>query len=140
MVTVVKTKPTQTIQGTTGQQFMTKDALSEPMALTLGKAGVQASEALAAADTRIQNRVDIISSSKLADNFETETLTSYNAAIEAGDIIDPNNQTIPNFNTEQEARIQKSLSQFTGRSDAKARLEATLRNRAGAYNLSLIHI
>tara|TARA_R110000787_G_scaffold47611_2_gene115103 strand:- start:908 stop:2527 length:1620 start_codon:yes stop_codon:yes gene_type:complete len=140
MVTVLKTKPTQTIQGTTGQQLMTKAALSEPMALTLGKAGVEASEALAAADTRIQNRVDIISSSKLADNFETETLTSYNAAIEAGDIIDPNNQTIPKFNTEQEARIQRSLSQFTGRSDAKARLEATLRNRAGAYNSQIIQV
>ena len=70
--------------------------------------------------------------------FEQDTLKSYNSALEAGNILDPKLNTIGNFNAEIEQRIMQTVNNFGGSANAKAKLEATLRGRAGQYANQMI--
>jgi hypothetical protein len=138
MVTVPKTQPTQTIQGDTGQVMAPINIMGEPMAKTIGDAGIGLSNALAEAGKRIRDREDIISSAVSNDEFEQETLKSFNATLEAGNILDPKQNTIGKFNAETEQRIARFLNNSNVSASAKSKLEASLRSRGGQYGSQLI--
>ena len=103
-----------------------------------GEGLTQVATALDAAATRIQNREDIISSAIANDQFEQDTLKSYNSALEAGNILDPKTNTIGRFNAENEQRVMLAVNNFGGSASAKAQLEASLRGRAGQYANQMI--
>ena len=135
---VAKTIANTTIPGDTRQQMAPVNLLGEPMAKTIGDAGIEVSDALAAAGQRIKDREDIISSAVSSDNFEQETLKSYNSMIEAGNILDPKQDTIGKFNAETDQRIAQVLNNSGVSANRRAELEANLRSRGGQYSSKMI--
>lgn len=125
------------VPGSTGMQGVPLSLATSPLS-GIGEGMTQVASALDAAATRIQNREDIISSAVANDQFEQATLTDYNAALEAGNILDPAQNTIGNFNAGVEQRIMETVNNFSGSANAKAQLEASLRSRAGQYANQMI--
>lgn len=95
---------------------------------------------LAAAGERVQRRNDVIGSAVASDNFNQDVLKSYNTTLQQGNMLDPNQNTIQNFNIENEQRISNIVSQFNGSDDARATLEANLRRSAGQYADKMIEV
>ena len=125
------------VPGSTGMQSVPLSLATSPLS-GIGEGMTQVASALDAAATRIQNREDIISSAVANDQFEQATLTDYNAALEAGNILDPAQNTIGNFSAGVEQRIMQTVSNFSGSANARATLEANLRSRAGQYANQMI--
>ena len=125
------------VPGGTGMQAIPLSLAISPLS-GAGEGLTQVASALDAAATRIQNREDIISSAVSTKQFEQDTLKSYNSALEAGNILNPQLNTIGNFNAEIEQRIMQTVNNFGGSANAKAKLEATLRGRAGQYANQMI--
>ncbi len=125
------------VPGSTGMRNVPLSLATSPLS-GMGEGITQAASALDAAATRIRNREDIISSAVANDQFEQDTLASYNSALEAGNILDPQLNTIGNFNAEMEQRIMQTVRNFNGTANAGAALEANLRSRAGQYANQMI--
>ena len=137
MAMVPKYTSKASVPGSTGMQGVPLSLATSPLS-GIGEGMTQVASALDAAATRIQNREDIISSAVANDQFEQATLTDYNAALEAGNILDPAQNTIGNFNAGVEQRIMETVNNFSGSANAKAQLEASLRSRAGQYANQMI--
>jgi len=137
MAMVPKYTSRASVPGSTGQQQVSLSLASSPLS-AVGEGLTKVAGQLEAAAGRIQAREDIISSAVANDQFEQETLRSYNTALEAGNILDPNQNTIGNFNAETEQRIMQTVNNFSGSANAKAQLEASLRSRAGQYANQMI--
>ena len=137
MAMVPKYTSKATVPGSTGMQAIPLSLASSPLE-GVGEGITQIAGQLEAAASRIQAREDIISSAVSNDEFEQETLKDYNAAIEAGNVLDPKLNTIGNFNAGVEQRIMQTVNNFGGSANAKAQLEATLRGRAGQYANQMI--
>ena len=137
MAMVPKYTSRASVPGSTGQQQVSLSLASSPLE-GVGEGLTKISGQLEAAASRIQAREDIIASAVSSDQFEQETLTSYNSALEAGNILDPKRNTIGNFNAETEQRIMQTVNNFSGSANAKAQLEASLRSRAGQYANQMI--
>jgi len=137
MAIVPKYTSRVSVPGRTGQQQVSLSLASSPLS-GIGEGLTKVAGQLEAAADRIQAREDIISSAVASDQFEQETLKSYNSALEAGNILDPKQNTIGNFNAETEQRIMQTLNNFSGSANAKAQLEASLRSRAGRYANQMI--
>lgn len=137
MAMVPKYTSRASVPGSTGQQQVSLSLASSPLS-GVGEGLTKVAGQLEAAAGRIQAREDIISSAVANDQFEQETLKSYNSALEAGNILDPNQNTIGNFNAETEQRIMQTVNNFGGSANAKAQLEASLRSRAGQYANQMI--
>jgi hypothetical protein len=137
MAIVPKYTSRVSVPGRTGQQQVSLSLASSPLS-GIGEGLTKVAGQLEAAADRIQAREDIISSAVASDQFEQETLKSYNSALEAGNILDPKQNTIGNFNAETEQRIMQTLNNFSGSANAKAQLEASLRSRAGQYANQMI--
>ena len=120
------------VPGSTGMQSVPLSLATSPLS-GAGAGLAQVAGALDAAAARIQSREDIISSAIANDQFEQDTLASYNSALEAGNILDPQLNTIGNFNAEIEQRVMQAVNNFSGSTNARAKLEASLRGRAGQY-------
>lgn len=137
MAMVPKYTSRASVPGSTGQQQVSLSLASSPLS-AVGEGLTKVAGQLEAAAGRIQAREDIISSAVANDQFEQETLNSYNSALEAGNILDPKQNTIGNFNAETEQRIMQTVNNFGGSANAKAQLEASLRSRAGQYANQMI--
>jgi hypothetical protein len=137
MTMVAKYTSGASVPGGTGQQQVSLSLATSPSS-GAGEGFTQVATALDAAATRIQNREDIISSAIANDQFEQDTLKSYNSALEAGNILDPKTNTIGRFNAENEQRVMLVVNNFGGSASAKAQLEASLRGRAGQYANQMI--
>ena len=137
MTMVAKYTSGASVPGGTGQQQVSLSLATSPLS-GAGEGLTQVATALDAAATRIQNREDIISSAIANDQFEQDTLKSYNSALEAGNILDPKTNTIGRFNAENEQRVMLAVNNFGGSASAKAQLEASLRGRAGQYANQMI--
>ncbi len=137
MAMVPKYTSRASVPGSTGMQGVPLSLATSPLS-GAGEGLTKISAQLDAAADRIQAREDLISSTVASDQFEQETLKSYNSALEAGNIIDPKQNTIGNFNAETEQRIMETVNNFSGRANAKAQLEANLRSRAGQYANQMI--
>ena len=137
MAMVPKYTSRASVPGSTGQTAVPLSLASSPLE-GVGEGMTKVAGQLEAAADRIQAREDIISSAVSSDQFEQETLKSYNSALEAGNILDPKQNTIGNFNAETEQRIMQTVNNFGGSANAKAQLEATLRGRAGQYANQMI--
>jgi hypothetical protein len=137
MAMVPKYTNRASVPGSTGQQQVSLSLASSPLS-GVGEGLTKVAGQLEAAAGRIQAREDIISSAVSSDQFEQETLKSYTSALEAGNILDPNQNTIGNFNAETEQRIMQTVNNFGGSANAKAQLEASLRSRAGQYANQMI--
>jgi hypothetical protein len=137
MAMVPKYTSRASVPGSTGQQQVSLSLASSPLS-GVGEGLTKVAGQLEAAAGRIQAREDIISSAVANDQFEQETLKSYNSALEAGNILDPKQNTIGNFNAETEQRIMQTVNNFGGSANAKAQLEASLRSRAGQYANQMI--
>jgi len=137
MAMVPKYTSRVSVPGSTGQQQVSLSLASSPLS-GVGEGLTKVAGQLEAAADRIQAREDIISSAVSSDQFEQETLKSYNSALEAGNILDPKQNTIGNFNAETEQRIMQTVNNFGGSAKAKAQLEASLRSRAGQYANQMI--
>ena len=137
MAMVPKYTNRASVPGGTGMQAIPLSLATSPLS-GAGEGFTQVATALDAAATRIQNREDIISSAIANDQFEQDTLKSYNSALEAGNILDPKTNTIGRFNAENEQRIMLAVNNFGGSAGAKAKLEATLRSRSGQYANQMI--
>ena len=137
MAMVPKYTSQASVPGGTGMQGIPLSLATSPLS-GAGEGFTQIAGALDAAATRIQNREDIISSAVSSDQFEQDTLKSYNSALEAGNILDPKTNTIGRFNAENEQRVMLAVNGFGGSASAKAQLEATLRGRAGQYANQMI--
>ncbi len=127
------------IPGTTGVGNISPGLATNPLA-GAAKGLEQISSQLAAAGERVQKRNDIISSAVASDNFNQEILKSYNTTLQQGNMLDPNQNTIQNFNIENEQRISNIVSQFSGSDNARAALEANLRGTAGRYADKMIQV
>tara|TARA_R110002012_G_scaffold54_12_gene187 strand:+ start:100 stop:1752 length:1653 start_codon:yes stop_codon:yes gene_type:complete len=127
------------IPGTTGVGNISPGLAANPLA-GAAKGLEQISGQLAAAGERVQKRNDIISSAVASDNFNQEILKSYNTTLQQGNMLDPNQNTIQNFNIENEQRISNIVSQFSGSDNARAALEANLRGTAGQYADKMIQV
>lgn len=125
------------VPGSTGMQGVPLSLATSPLS-GMGEGMTKVASALDVAATRIQNREDIISSAIAKDQFEQDTLTDYNSALEAGNILDPAQNTIGNFSAGVEQRIMQTVSNFSGSANARATLEANLRSRAGQYANQMI--
>jgi hypothetical protein len=137
MAMVPKYTSRASVPGGTGMQAIPLSLATSPLS-GAGEGLTQVATALDAAATRIQNREDIISSAIANDQFEQDTLKSYNSALEAGNILDPKTNTIGRFNAENEQRVMLAVNNFGGSASAKAQLEASLRGRAGQYANQMI--
>ena len=137
MAMVPKYTSRASVPGSTGQQQVSLSLASSPLS-GVGEGLTKVAGQLEAAAGRIQAREDIISSAVSSDQFEQETLKSYNSALEAGNILDPKQNTIGNFNAETEQRIMQTVNNFGGSANAKSQLEASLRSRAGQYANQMI--
>ena len=137
MAMVPKYTSKASVPGSTGMQAVPLSLATSPLS-GAGEGLTKISAQLEAAADRIQAREDLISSAVANDQFEQETLKSYNSALEAGNIIDPKQNTIGNFNAENEQRIMQTVNNFSGSANAKAQLEASLRSRAGQYANQMI--
>ena len=137
MAMVPKYTSRASVPGSTGMQAIPLSLATSPLS-GAGEGLTKISTQLEAAADRIQAREDLISSTVASDQFEQETLKSYNSALEAGNIIDPKQNTIGNFNAETEQRIMQTVNNFSGSANAKAQLEADLRSRAGQYANQMI--
>ena len=132
MAMVPKYTNRASVPGSTGMQGIPLSLASSPLS-GVGEGLTKVASALDEAATRIQNREDIISSAVSSDQFEQDTLKSYNSALAAGNILDPNQNTIGNFNAETKQRIMQTVNNFGGSANAKAQLEASLISRSGQY-------
>lgn len=128
-----------TIPGTTGVENISPGLAANPLA-GAEKGLEQISGQLAAAGERVQKRNDIIGSAVASDNFNQEILKSYNTTLQQGNMLDPSQNTIQNFNIENEQRISNIVSQFSGSDNARAALEANLRGTAGQYADKMIQV
>lgn len=137
MAMVPKYTSRASVPGSTGQQQVSLSLASSPLS-GVGEGLTKVAGQLEAAAGRIQAREDIISSAVSSDQFEQATLKSYHSALEAGNILDPKQNTIGNFNAETEQRIMQTVNNFGGSANAKAQLEASLRSRAGQYANQMI--
>ena len=137
MAMVPTYKRQNSVPGSTGMQNIPLSLASSPLS-DIGEGITKIGGELDKVATRIQNREDIISSAVANDQFEQDTLKSYNSVIEAGNILDPQRNTIGNFNAENEQRIMQTVNNFTGSANARATLEATLRGRSGQYANQMI--
>ena len=125
------------VPGSTGMQAIPLSLATSPLE-GVGEGMTKVAGLLEAAADRIQAREDIISAAVSSDQFEQDTLKSYNSALEAGNILDPKTNTIGRFNAENEQRIMLAVNNFGGSAGAKAKLEATLRSRSGQYANQMI--
>ena len=137
MAMVPKYTSRVSVPGGTGMQGIPLSLATSPLGAA-GEGFTQIASALDAAATRIQNREDIISSAVSSDQFEQDTLESYNSALEAGNILDPKTNTIGRFNAENEQRVMLAVNNFGGSANAKAQLESNLRSRSGQYANQMI--
>ncbi len=137
MAMVPTYKRQNSVPGSTGMQNIPLSLASSPLS-DIGEGITKIGGELDKVATRIQNREDIISSAVANDQFEQDTLKSYNSVIEAGNILDPQRNTIGNFNAENEQRIMQTVNNFTGGATARATLEANLRGRSGQYANQMI--
>ena len=131
MVTVTKTKPTQTIQGTTGQQFMTEAAVREPLMKTLGDAGVKASQALAEADQRLQRRQNLLYRTSDEKTFTRSVAAEWQRVQDNENLTDE--ETVRKFNNFVQTQKTNVLSKHRGRGDSLTLLNAKLMDFSGRY-------
>jgi hypothetical protein len=121
MAMVPKYTNRASVPGSTGMQGIPLSLASSPLS-GAGEGLTQIAGALDAAATRIQNREDIISSAVASDQFEQDTLKSYNSALEAGNILDPKTNTIGKFNAETNSELCKPLIILAGAQTKKRSL------------------
>lgn len=134
---VDKTKPTQTIAGTTGQQMAPVGLLGEPMAKTIGDAGIEVGAALSEADQRIVKRNDAIKSITANDDFNRKINDEYNSLSETSDMKDP--EVLRKFNSFVRREQALALNNFAGTSqEAKSRFEEAILNQSLKYESTAI--
>ena len=130
---VDKTKPTQTIAGTTGQQMAPVGLLGEPMAKTIGDAGLEVGAALSEADQRIVKRNDAIKSITANDDFNRKINDEYNSLSETSDMKDP--EVLRKFNSFVRREQALALNNFAGTSqEAKSRFEEAILIGKGLFD------
>ena len=125
MVTVPKTQPKQTIQGDTGQVMAPINIMGEPMAKTIGDAGIGFSNALAEAGKRVENRQSKIAERRtFRDFYNSATADTDNFVKQNEDLTNPN--LIPQYQKLMQDKMQKTLGSFNGNADSRAALQLRL--------------
>ena len=137
MAQVPKFTNRQSVPGTTGMQNVPLSLASSPLT-GIGEGLTEVSKGLEAAGQRIQRRNDLISSSVSRKQFGQEIITNYNSILDVDSEKILNPSIIGSFNAENEQRIIERVNNFNGSDDARAELEANLRNVAGEYENNLI--
>lgn len=125
MVTVPKTQPKQTIQGDTGQVMAPINIMGEPMAKTIGDAGIGLSNALAEAGKRVENRQSKIAERRtFRDFYNSATADTDNFVKQNEDLTNPN--LIPQYQKLMQDKMQQTLGSFNGNADSRAALQLRL--------------
>lgn len=133
---VAKTKPTQTIPGTTGQQMAPVGLLGEPMAKTIGDAGIEVSAALSEADQRNQRRQNLLRRTSDEKIFNTTVAQEWQRVQDQDDLTDEATfQKFNKFVTDQKTNIMMA---HRGTGDSPALLESKLTQFAGNYEIAAI--
>jgi hypothetical protein len=136
MAIIPKYTQQRSIPGTTGQQMAPLSIVGSSPLKTVGGAGMAISGVLSEASQRIEAREALIKSTEIKTEYENEELQEYTAFLDTANIRDP--QALDTYAAEQEKRLQKKLTAFSGNADQRAKLEADLRGRQGAYMQQLI--
>jgi len=136
MAIIPKYQQQRSIPGTTGQQMAPLSIVGKSPLKTIGEAGMAISGVLSEAAQRVQAREDLIKTTEIKSQYENEELQEYTAFLDTANIRDP--QSLDTYAAEQEKRLQKKLTAFSGSADQRAKLEADLRERQGAYMQQLI--
>jgi len=121
----------QSIPQSSGQQMAPLSLASNGVAE--GAAAV--SNVLADAGNRIQRRQDVINMASAEDSFEENELQEYTAFLDTADLL--KNESIDQYASESENRVQKILGEFTGSADARSNLEASLRRKQSSYTMEV---
>ena len=132
---IAKTIANTTIAGTTGQQ-MGPVSLGEPMAKTIGDAGIEVGAALSEADQRNQRRQNLLRRTSDEKTFNTTIAQEWQRVQDQDDLTD--DATFQKFNkfvTDQKTNI---MTAHRGTGDSPVLLESKLTQFAGNYEIAAI--